>query len=80
MGVCYEDLSISGGAFQGCMIGLSIGLVMGTIRAISLSGIPHPEDETPCKTFIFHILGGVVAGSLIGIVHAFLTHCIFPRN
>lgn len=77
MGLCVAETNFKSSAFEGCMIGLSIGLVVGTIRAISLSGVPHSENETPGNTFVSHTLSGFIAGSLIGVVYAFLTQCIF---
>ncbi|EEB13827.1 hypothetical protein Phum_PHUM259840 [Pediculus humanus corporis] len=69
MNICNQGASFKDGAVEGCLIGLSIGVVLGSIRAVSLDGVPHSVDETPCKTLITHVMGGIISGALIGVVY-----------
>ncbi|KAK6617561.1 hypothetical protein RUM44_005149 [Polyplax serrata] len=80
MTFCNDNASFRQGAFEGCMIGLSIGVVLGSVRALVLDGVPHSEDETPCKTLISHIIGGLLSGALVGVVYVFFKNCMFKRR
>lgn len=77
MTFCTEGSSFKAGAFEGSLIGLSIGVVMGSLRALSLRGVRHDEDETPIKSLISHIVCGYIAGGMIGAVHVFFKNCVF---
>lgn len=63
------------GSIDGFVMGLSIGLASGFLRALAL--MEHPRhEESPIAAIVIHAAAGAGFGVMSGFIHSFIRNCV----